>query len=124
MRYKKTLEIRQRVEGQIDSVYRRVVSECLPFEKWLELTNNITIDSRLPVHAKEFLRGYQTALFHNIQVNLVYWGHEVGGVIYVGWENVPEEGKERIRSGEMTGNHYWIKDGEKTEKPWGKKIIY
>lgn len=63
------------------------------------------------------LSGADSALFHNIQRNLVEWNlyytNKNGKVIYVKkWQKLPKYIRD---NGKFNGNHFW----KRTTKPWG-----
>ena len=67
--------------------------------------------ARCPGHVKSFISGYDRALWEQHQQTAVVWRMPFNGVLYAGWDDLPEEGKEAYRSGGATGKHVY-KDNE------------
>ena len=96
-----------KLKEQVYSLFRRVTTEHLSFAEYLRIREKRVYHKKLLNHAKEFVRGYEEALFAVMQNDLVVWGWLYNGVLCTKWDNLPDSVKKLVTDGKLEGHHFW-----------------
>ncbi len=107
----------QKFKERIKDIFRRSNHFCLTSKQINDMYSKEILQSavhaKLPRYSKSFLQGYREALNDAYWKN-VKWVLPFDGVMYNGWIELPEEGKELYRSSKnIQGFHVYISDETK-----------
>lgn len=99
-------------QKRLISLVRAIYSETRVFKrdhlKHIEAMKRVWEDEGLrkcPGHVKSYISGYSSCLWDQFTLSETIWVLPFEGVNYLKWDNLPEEGKEEYRKGNLCGKH-------------------
>lgn len=115
MSHNKQFSIVKNQEGYLLSMQRQCIAEHWTHKKLLEQYQKHfefnPLHPKLPMHYKEYLRGFFSALRESLYYVHVFNMHEYEGKLYKNWNDLPEECRELVHQGKidlvMHSGFYW-----------------
>ena len=112
MRYKQQCYILEQKKNALLELRRRMIKQHYSHKRYLEERSAILATPKgFPIHYKEYLRGFTDSLVSSLYYTEVFSKHSWNGLLYDGWDNLPESGKEYYRknsdASERLSSFYW-----------------
>ena len=131
MKTTRSAKLRIEYMTRISDMWSMIATYKCTFAKYLEIRKERIEGTpeyaKLPIHSREYLRGYETA-FYTLQTRQMMYVHSYAGKVYVKWDDLPEEGKQTFRDHTGKSAHVWptgVRSGDSIEsvKLWGEWAV-